>query len=56
MNSEPNQGTEITQAMSPEETSGAVVDRYHLLQKSAKAAWARSGWQNKKSPSAAASP
>jgi thiamine pyrophosphate-dependent acetolactate synthase large subunit-like protein len=25
MNSEPNQGTEITQAMSPEETSGAVV-------------------------------
>jgi serine/threonine protein kinase len=29
----PNQGTELTQAMSPEETAGAVIGRYHLLQK-----------------------
>jgi hypothetical protein len=29
----PNEGTEPTQAMSPEETAGAVIGRYHLLQK-----------------------
>jgi hypothetical protein len=29
----PNQGTEITQTMSPDETAGAVIGRYHLLQK-----------------------
>jgi hypothetical protein len=29
----PNQGTELTQAMSPDETAGAVIGRYHLLQK-----------------------
>jgi eukaryotic-like serine/threonine-protein kinase len=29
----PNQGTELTQAMSPEETAGALIGRYHLLQK-----------------------
>jgi Protein tyrosine and serine/threonine kinase len=29
----PNQGTELTQAMSPEETASAVIDRYHMLQK-----------------------
>jgi non-specific serine/threonine protein kinase/serine/threonine-protein kinase len=29
----PNQDTEFTQAMSPEETAGAVIGRYHLLQK-----------------------
>src|SRR5580698_10642542 len=28
----PKQGTELTQAMSPEETAGAVIGRYHLLQ------------------------
>jgi len=28
----PNQGTP-TQAMSPDETAGAVIGRYHLLQK-----------------------
>ncbi len=29
----PNHGTEPTQAMSPEETAGALIGRYHLLQK-----------------------
>ena len=29
----PNQGTELTQAISPEETAGAMIGRYHLLQK-----------------------
>jgi serine/threonine protein kinase len=28
-----NQGTELTQAMSPGETAGTVIGRYHLLQK-----------------------
>src|SRR5580700_4925331 len=30
---EPLDRTELTQAMSPEETSGTVIGRYHLLQK-----------------------
>jgi non-specific serine/threonine protein kinase/serine/threonine-protein kinase len=29
----PNHGTELTRAMSPEETSGTLIGRYHLLQK-----------------------
>src|SRR5271154_2221375 len=29
----PNQGTQVTQAMSPEEAAGAGIGRYHLLQK-----------------------
>ena len=29
----PDQRTELTQAISPEETAGAVIGRYHLLQK-----------------------
>src|ERR1700719_3795628 len=29
----PNQGAELTQAMSPEETAGTVIGRYHLRQK-----------------------
>jgi eukaryotic-like serine/threonine-protein kinase len=30
---DPNQGTDLTQAMPPEEIAGAVIGRYHLLQK-----------------------
>jgi tetratricopeptide (TPR) repeat protein len=29
----PDQATDVTQAISPEETAGAVIGRYHLLQK-----------------------
>ena len=43
-----NQGTELTQAMSAEETAGAVIGRYYLLQKIGEGGMGRSGCPSKK--------